>query len=56
MKSVDYFLSGLNCSQSVFAPFAKSHFPDLTDALKIMSPFGGGYHTLIAYVVPLVAV
>jgi C_GCAxxG_C_C family probable redox protein len=42
MNSVDYFLSGFNCSQSVFAPFAKKHFPDLTDALKIMSPFGGG--------------
>lgn len=43
MNSVDYFLSGLNCSQSVFAPFAKKHFPDITSALKIMSPFGGGF-------------
>jgi C_GCAxxG_C_C family probable redox protein len=43
MKAKEYFLSGLNCSQSVLAPFAQDKFPDLSSALKVMSPFGGGF-------------
>lgn len=42
MNSKELFESGLNCAQSVLAPFAKTYFPTEELALKIMSPFGGG--------------
>ncbi|MBN1119347.1 MAG: C_GCAxxG_C_C family protein [Bacteroidales bacterium] len=42
MKPEEIFIGGMNCSQSVFYPFAKDFFNNSELAFKIMSPFGGG--------------
>lgn len=42
MNPKKLFISGLNCSQSVFVPFAVDKGIDKDIALKMMSPFGGG--------------
>ena len=41
-KAVEYFKSGYNCSQSVFAAFADLYGMDTETALKISASFGGG--------------
>ena len=41
-KSVDYFLEGYGCCQSVIAAFADFYNMDETTALKIGAGFGGG--------------
>lgn len=41
-KSVDYFLEGYGCCQSVIAAFADLYNMDKTTALKIGAGFGGG--------------
>ena len=42
-EAKDYFAQKFNCSQSTFAPFAKYYGMDLGRALKISTPFGGGF-------------
>lgn len=41
-KAEENFLSGMNCSQSVFAVFAEELGMDLETALKVSQAFGGG--------------
>ena len=42
-KAVAYFLAGYNCAQSVYAAFAPVVGVEENDALKLASPFGGGF-------------
>ncbi len=42
-EAKDYFAQKYNCSQSTFAPFAKYYGMDLDLAMKIATPFGGGF-------------
>jgi len=41
-RAVDYFKSGLNCSQSVFCAFAEKYGIPHETALKLSSGLGGG--------------
>ena len=41
-KAVEYFQSGFNCSQAVFAAYAEDLGLAKNDALKIAAGFGGG--------------
>ena len=41
-KAIEYFHNNFNCSQSVFASYAKELGVDEKTALKIASNFGGG--------------
>lgn len=41
-KAVNYFSSGFNCSQSVFATIAEDYGLSKQQALDISAPFGGG--------------
>lgn len=41
-KAMELFESGINCAQSVFAPFAEEYGLHPEIALKIASTFGGG--------------
>lgn len=42
-KAMDLFASGYNCSQSVFAAFSDLYDIDRETALKLSTPFGGGF-------------
>lgn len=41
-RAVEYFKSGYNCSQSVFAAFYDKYNMDIETALRISASFGGG--------------
>ena len=42
-RARDYFLSGYNCAQAVYAAFAPALGIPEEEALRLASPFGGGF-------------
>jgi len=42
-SAVEYFLEGYNCAQAVYAAFAPALGISAEEALRLSSPFGGGF-------------